>query len=92
MDKLDPGCGGKLLASKLVNDEIPQERYDHLREFVESLKALQDQQADSIGNADIMPEVFLRDNFVDEQDEDDDIEVCTSFNVWYLLYGFVEVM
>ena len=37
MEILDPGCNERLLDSKLAEDDIRQERYSKLREFVESI-------------------------------------------------------
>jgi len=36
---LDPGCDGKLLMSKLTRDEIPQENYVNLKEFMDFIDA-----------------------------------------------------
>ena len=68
LEVLDPGCEGRLLGSKLVEDDIPEERYAKLREFVESL----DEQQQS---RDPQNELF---NLLEDEVEveDDDIEVC----------------
>ena len=86
LEILDPGCGGKLLAQKLADDEIPQERYDQLKEFVERLEEFGEEGLDEF-------EAAMRNNFVEDHTEDDDIEVYI-FNLQCLvpLYGFVEVM
>ncbi|XP_065916677.1 bifunctional peptidase and arginyl-hydroxylase JMJD5-like [Dysidea avara] len=39
LERLDPGCDGKMLVSKLTRDEIPQENYNKLKEFVDSLES-----------------------------------------------------
>ena len=74
-DILDPGCNGKLLLSKLLEDEVLKERYESLREFIEPTQP----------NTDMTDEQWYDDNmhywerdediFSDEVD-DDDIEVA----------------
>ena len=80
LEVLDPGCGGRLLGSKLAEDEIPQERYVKLREFVESMDEQQ--------------EPIVRDPLEDEAEmEDDDIEVCMyKFSLFILIYKTLEMM
>ena len=39
LEMLDPGCDGKLLVSKLTRDEIPQENYVNVKEFLDTLDA-----------------------------------------------------
>jgi len=39
LESLDPGCDGKLSVSKLTRDEIPQENYVNLKEFIDILDA-----------------------------------------------------
>ena len=68
LEILDPGCNGRLLGSKLTEDDIPQERYSKLREFVESVDGQQ-------GLHD--PHNDFLDLLEDEAEaEDDEIEVC----------------
>ena len=79
MEVLDPGCDGKLLASKLADDEIPQERYEKLKEFVERLEEFGEEGFD---------EATMRNNFVEDHAEDDiEVYICLVS-----LYGLVEVM
>ena len=67
LEILDPGCGGKLLASKLANDEIPQERYENLKEFVDRLQ---------YGEGEL-DEATMENRFIDDHDEDDiEVHVC----------------
>ena len=87
LEILDPGCGGKLLASKLANDEIPQERFDNLRQFIDSLT---EQQEASDSQDEFLEESAMKENFIDNEAEDDDIEVfiqCLVSSIW-----LVEVM
>lgn len=83
------------MASKLLDDEIPQERYEKLREFIELLaeqQGLGDSEWIHLHGEDGLEELFMRDDFIDDQAEDDDIEVLEGFFVLSPPYGFIKVM
>ena len=83
MEILDPGCGGKLLASKLADDKIPKERYENLKEYMDRVEY----------GVDELDEATMEDSLNDDHNGDDDIEVFVcNFQCLVSQYGFVEMM
>ena len=72
---LDPGCNGKLLLSKLLEDEVLKERYESLREFIEPTQPNTDM-TDEQWYDDKYIHYWERDEDIFSDEDDDDIEVA----------------
>ena len=86
-DILDPGCNGKLLLSKLLEDEVLQERYQSLREFIKPTEPNDD---DDMIHEDWYDNDYgmewqgndpLQEGINDGAGDDDDIEVSTDYEI-----------
>ena len=67
------------MVSKLANDEIPQERYEILEEFVDGLQYGEDE----------LDEATMENGLIDDHEDDIEVHVC-NFQYLVSLYGFVE--
>ena len=71
------------MVSKLANDEIPQERYEKLEEFLDRLE---------YGKDEIDEVTFsLENGLLDDHDDDIEVLVC-NFQCLVSQYSFVEMM
>lgn len=70
------------MVKKLADDEIPQERYEKLKEFVEKLE--------EFGEG--FDKAATKNNFVEDRSEDDIEVYIDNLQCLLSLYGFVEVM
>jgi len=64
LESLDPGCDGKLSVSKLTRDEIPQENYVNLMEFIDILDANNDGKTVEISQE---PEDISKEEWADDE-------------------------
>jgi len=82
-DLLDPGCNGKLLVSKLLDDEFLEERYQVLRAFIEP-SDIEEQYEDDMNEGYSDDDgVIIDERYSNNNDwDDDDIQVatCIVFN------------